>query len=146
MTAHRHAALMLQYAQDAMETNRPWERWQYSCRGKSKRWEDADSHLAWNPNTEYRHKPKMMKATCADGTEVKWPEPMREAPELGTTYYIAAYFGYSSPYEGSKWADDDIDRCRLHSGMLHKTKEAAEMHTQALIALSRGSANWEQES
>ena len=145
MTAHRHAALMLQYAQDAAETDKPWERWQWESQEEG--WEDCCSdECPFYTNINYRRKPQMMRATCADGTEVEWPEPMREAPELGTTYYIAAYFGYSSPYEGSKWADDDIDRCRLHSGMLHKTKEAAEMHTQALIALSRGSANWEQES
>ena len=37
MTAHKHAALMLQYAQDAMETDRPWERWElYS--DKKKEW------------------------------------------------------------------------------------------------------------
>jgi len=30
MTAHKHADLMLQYAQDAMETDKPWERWEYS--------------------------------------------------------------------------------------------------------------------
>ena len=28
MTAHKHANLMLQYAQDAMETDKPWERWE----------------------------------------------------------------------------------------------------------------------
>ena len=26
---HKHAELMMQYAQDAMETDKPWERWQY---------------------------------------------------------------------------------------------------------------------
>ena len=28
MTAHKHAALMLQYAQDAAETDKPWKRWE----------------------------------------------------------------------------------------------------------------------
>ena len=27
MTAHKHAELMLQYAQDATETDKPWELW-----------------------------------------------------------------------------------------------------------------------
>ena len=26
---HKHADLMLQYAEDAMETDRPWERWEW---------------------------------------------------------------------------------------------------------------------
>ena len=28
MAKHVHADLMLQYAQDAMETDKPWERWE----------------------------------------------------------------------------------------------------------------------
>ena len=28
MTAHKHADLMLQYAQDAMETDKSWEWWE----------------------------------------------------------------------------------------------------------------------
>ena len=28
MAKHIHADLMLQYAQDAMETDKPWERWE----------------------------------------------------------------------------------------------------------------------
>lgn len=30
---HPHAELMKQYAEDAMETDKPWERWEYSCDG-----------------------------------------------------------------------------------------------------------------
>ena len=30
MTAHKHADLMLQYAQDAAKTEEPWERWEYN--------------------------------------------------------------------------------------------------------------------
>ena len=28
MTAHKHAALMLQYAEDAQTTDKPWELWE----------------------------------------------------------------------------------------------------------------------
>ena len=28
MTAHKHAALMLQYAEDAAKTDKPWELWE----------------------------------------------------------------------------------------------------------------------
>ena len=30
MTKHIHADLMMEYAKDAMETDKPWERWEYN--------------------------------------------------------------------------------------------------------------------
>jgi hypothetical protein len=30
---HKHADLMLEYAKDAQETDKPWERWEYYCVG-----------------------------------------------------------------------------------------------------------------
>lgn len=34
MTAHKHAAAMLQYAQDAAESVTPWEMWEYKLHGE----------------------------------------------------------------------------------------------------------------
>ena len=28
---HIHAAAMAEYAKDALETDKPWERWEFSC-------------------------------------------------------------------------------------------------------------------
>ena len=53
---HKHAELMMQYAQDAMETNEPWERWEYFHRGAGE-WKSLKK-LNWNPNVMYRRKPK----------------------------------------------------------------------------------------
>lgn len=36
MTAHKHAALRLQYTQDWVETDKPWKRWQYLHNGEWK--------------------------------------------------------------------------------------------------------------
>lgn len=33
MTAHKHANLMMQYAQDAAESVTPWEMWEYKLHG-----------------------------------------------------------------------------------------------------------------
>ena len=85
MTAHKHAALMLQYAQDALETARPWERWQLRAPA-SGRWLDCGSEIGFSTLCEYRRKPKTMTYT------VTIPEPMRKAPQLDTEYYLVSLF------------------------------------------------------
>jgi hypothetical protein len=54
MTAHKHAAAMLQYAQDAAETDRPWERWELE--NHNHEWTAATMSIAWNPGSAYRRK------------------------------------------------------------------------------------------
>lgn len=72
MTAHKHAALMLQYAQDALETDKPWERWQFRPDGVAV-WCDFDGHFrpTWGDGTEYRRKPDIFAATYAPVEEHK---------------------------------------------------------------------------
>jgi hypothetical protein len=54
---HIHAELMRQYAEDAMETDKPWERWQFSAEGEP--WEDiACMNPSWQPEWQYRRKPR----------------------------------------------------------------------------------------
>ena len=54
MPKHVHAELMKLYAEDAMETKRPWERWQfYTSLGP----EDCRSHPKWVSTLKYRRKP-----------------------------------------------------------------------------------------
>ena len=53
MTAHKHAALMLQYAQDAMETAKPWERWELRPMG-SAQWHACSGRISFNERCEYR--------------------------------------------------------------------------------------------
>ncbi len=52
---HPHADKMLQYAQDAQETDTPWERWE--VKGEyTPRWYQCSSHPQWSVNREYRRK------------------------------------------------------------------------------------------
>lgn len=62
MTSHIHAELMAQYAQDARETDKPWER--LEVRGISVGWYQLCGHPSWDPDTFYRRKPqkKIMRA------------------------------------------------------------------------------------
>ena len=51
--ARKHAELMVLYAQDAMETDKPWERWQVQV---NKHWHDLHENPQWMPAFEYRRK------------------------------------------------------------------------------------------
>jgi hypothetical protein len=69
-----HAHLRMEYAKDALITDKPWKLWQLrsTC---SELWMDAWKELQWDPKTAYRRKPKTVKIG-----DFEVPEPMREAP------------------------------------------------------------------
>ena len=62
---HKHAELMMQYAQDAQETPRPWERWEVygSVTG---RWISLDEGLYFMPGYQYRRKPNTQMHSSSD--------------------------------------------------------------------------------
>lgn len=57
MGKHIHAEVMKQYAEDAMETTTPWERWQIASKWNKTKWETCTGHPLWNENTLYRRRP-----------------------------------------------------------------------------------------
>lgn len=128
MTAHKHAALMAQYAQDALETETPWTRWQVRRRDAGGQWVDCSIPIGWGVETEYRRKPRTMTYT------VTIPEPMRDAPEVGEKYYVAdpktrGFYGW--PY----WHGDEIDFAWLERGLCFATKEDAIAAAKAMIPI-----------
>lgn len=52
---HPHAALMAEYAKDAAETDKPWERWEMSAGG---RWYHMSDCPRWETDMQYRRKPE----------------------------------------------------------------------------------------
>lgn len=52
---HPHAEKMAEFAQDARETDKPWDRWEWL--GASGTWHPADSSPTWERFTEFRRKP-----------------------------------------------------------------------------------------
>jgi len=55
--AHKHADKMHEYAADALETDKPWERWQVQI-PDSRHWHDIEMfHPEWMESCEYRRKP-----------------------------------------------------------------------------------------
>ena len=129
MTAHKHAALMLQYAQDALETETPWARWEYTV-SNDLRWRafDGISRPLWDKDTEYRRKPRTLTYT------VTMPEPMREAPQLDTEYYLVSLFE-PMHFEVAYWGDCSGERMLLKRGLCFATKEDAIAAAKAMLPI-----------
>jgi hypothetical protein len=145
---HPHAALMAMYAQDAAETDKPWERWQWrDPKSKTRIWycclkDDEDDAPRWYINIEYRRKPRTINI---NGYEV--PKPLRDAPIKNSKYWIASITdadGSDSILNGSleiRWDGDSSDLLWLKNGLCHSTKEAAELHSEALLSFTREDRN-----
>lgn len=55
MPKHIHADLMMLYAKDALETDKPWERWEHRANG-CQEFTSQGVHPNWWINFEYRRK------------------------------------------------------------------------------------------
>jgi hypothetical protein len=113
----------MEYAKDALLTDKPWRLWQVKT-SEADQWRDAWKELEWDSRSQYRRKPKTINI---NGFEV--PEPMRDAPARGSSYFYAELISGS---DVSWWSGDGIDYMRLAAGMVHATPEAAELHSKAL--------------
>ena len=131
MTAHVHAENMRLYAEDAAETEQPWERWQWRY-GPHEYWQPLSPECQFIQNKEYRRRPRTI--TIGD---MDVPEPMREAPKRGRPYYVIDLSDPSNPYEFN-WECGSEDKQWLKSGICHVNREAAIQHAKALIKASGG--------
>ena len=130
MAKHIHAELMLQYAQDAMETSEPWLQWE-AKHHTNKIWEPCchtDMHFA--AFLDYRRKPKMLSVTLANGEVVNWPEPVRNV-KFNQRYWVPIHS--NKTLQRFKSTDDDY---LFEYGVCHLTKEAAEQHAAALLKIN----------
>ena len=127
---HKHAELMMQYAQDAMETDKPWERWEVFIKDS---WLDLGECFFFAKEEEYRRKPKMISVTLMDGEVLSWPEPHRTELEYGDPYFYVDVDGAAVVEE---WDCVAWDISTLSNGWLHLTKEAAEQHSHALFKIN----------
>ncbi len=64
------------------------------------------------------------------------PEPLRDWPSVGTVIYVTCIDLADKKYRCWVWLGDDIDKRMFKQGHVHLTKEAAELHTKALISLT----------
>ena len=132
MTKHIHADLMLEYAKDALETDKPWLLWQYYIL-YTQGWCNCEGgHPSLDVLTKYRRKPKTISI---NGHEV--PEPLRTAPATLSLYYQPV-LGRKELYLGPLvWDGGPYDQQQLERGILHTTKEGAIEHALALISQTR---------
>ena len=132
MDKHIHADLMLQYAQDAQETDKPWERWEVY--GKvTGRWISLSERFSFISEHQYRRKQKMLSVTLASGEVVSWPEPQRTELEYGDAYF---YVDVDGSVMVEEWDCLEWDKRTLSNGWIHLTKEAAEQHVAALLKIN----------
>ena len=119
---HTHAAAMAEYAKDALETVKPWERWEFSYGGQEKYFA-LESDPCWATGAKYRRKPK---GILINGYEV--PEPCREPLRSGQK------FCSMNPFAGPQWFTWDGSKEDFHAlknGFVLLTEEAAEKHFNA---------------
>lgn len=126
---HPHAASMLLYAQDAAETDKPWERWEF--KGGDAGFNRCLKHPEWQEQFEYRRKPKTI---TVNGVEV--PEPIRKEPEIGDKYYLV-YPITGNFFIDYSWTNSKQEKQWLEKGLLQQTRHAAIAHAKAMIAPSQ---------
>jgi hypothetical protein len=126
---HKHAENMIAYAQDAMETECPMERWEFKHVELSE-WRDCTSTPTWRYDCEYRRKPRTINI---NGFEV--PKPVREPLQNGKRFYVADIFCQEKYWE-STWRGYDLHLRALREGIIHLTREAAELHAKALLSFT----------
>ena len=68
-----------------------------------------------------------------NGIEI--PEPIREAPEIGTEFWVACTHPNIVDYKHT-WTGSRQFYPLLSLGIMHATKEAAQLHKEALLSLS----------
>ena len=128
MDKHVHAELMMQYAQYAMETPHPWERWEFYNK-PTESWLSTTNHPEWAIDGQYRRKPKMLSVTLASGEVVSWPEPQRTELEYGDAYF---YVDVDGSVMVEEWDCLEWDERTLADGWVHLTEDAAKQHAAAL--------------
>ena len=136
MTAHKHAALMLQYAQDAAETDKPWERWEVRIAADVQPnavFEMLYSHPKWYTNNEYRRKPQVIRVGRHE-----FPKPINFTPKIDTIYWIIRLQAKGYAPDDLIWRGDAMDASLLANHMIHLSREAAQAHADVLNAICRG--------
>jgi hypothetical protein len=127
--SHIHADSMAEYAKDALVTDKPWELWE-CLSDTSDCWESAITNLRWQSTHKFRRK----QISNINGFKV--PKPIHTAPKDGTLYYtpdLAAIDGFRELI----WYNDTTDKRILSLNICHLTKEAAKIHSSALISLTK---------
>ena len=129
-TKHKHADVMLEYAKDARESDTPWINWEY-MHEISNGWQPLSYNPTWNHTVIYRRKVKTIRIG-----EYDVPEPLRVKPNIKEKYYFVT-FKVEDNVHSYFWYNNNVDNQLLSNGVVHLTREAAELHAKALISLTK---------
>ncbi|OAM33541.1 hypothetical protein A7Q01_00885 [Eikenella sp. NML96-A-049] len=132
MTAHKHAENMMLYAQDALETETPWERWEWREFGDQS-FIQCVQHPSWRDSYEFRRKPQVIRVGRHE-----FPKPITEAPPFWTDYFYITAVDTCFTVCSDNWAGEIHDRWRLIGNRAHLSQEAAQAHADVLNAICRG--------
>ncbi len=128
MSGHPHADLMAKAAEIA-KTDYWWNEHFEIYAGEEYGWIEMSLSSSFIREEEYRLKPRYIDI---NGHQV--PEPVREPLQEGDLYYGAST---ADGVFSAIWNCDHIDSERLHKGIIHLTKEAAETHIAALLSFTQ---------
>lgn len=122
---HEHADKMAEYALDAAETDKPWERWQFKRKG-FQNWLNIGASPTWDKDLEYRRKPRTI---TINGREIEGQT--METPTANKEYWTIGCFGP----DWFVWGNDPLDDQLLKAGRVFATKEAAQAAYDAITSL-----------
>lgn len=125
-----HAKLIAEYAKDWAETDTPWERWEHQLPGEPT-WETLITHPVWAPYLVYRRKPRTINI---NGYQV--PEPLRSFPNTDEDVYIIDIMFGDSLTIHRCLGNSSVVRAAMKGGIIHSTREAAELHAMALLSFT----------
>ena len=118
---------MLEYAQDALTSDTPWQLWEVLSPNELE-WQPLTTHPGWYDFAEYRRKVETVKV---NGVEIC--AGISKAPAQGTTYYHIDTTNLNG-VSPKRWCDDSLDQHILYHGLAHTSWEAAKHHWKALVA------------
>lgn len=126
---HVHAELMALYAQDAMESETPWDKWEADI---GNRWIPLTEHPRWHIEHQYRRKKDMIKVG-----KLEFPRPLSRVLPGQDIYYTIAITNWSENYCEIHRSSSSFEKL-LRLGRIHSCKEDAMTHADVEIAISRG--------
>ena len=129
-TPHMHAYLMRQYAEDAAQTDKPWQLWEYSP-ADGPHWEAMEGHPGWNTAYLYRRRPKA-QTRIVNGFTV--PAPEVEALPFATPYWVTDAYGEAWA-TCMVWGGESWHHRALKRGLVFLSKEFAVANARAMCGI-----------
>ena len=129
---HPHADLIAEFAKDCQESDKPWELWEWSPNGE--KWQKLYEMPAWNEEAFYKRKPKTINI---NGFNV--PTPLNENSDLSgcDSIFFPSLFSIKLYDSMSIEPWNSYIKEYLKTGVAHKTKEAAILHSKALLSFKQ---------